>query len=81
MVASAEDAGASYEALGGRLTRFPSFGFDPLFHDVELIRSREQQFMERVNVQETKAKVVNGIDMPFREAIQTYMDITRRLLT
>ena len=27
LVASAEDAGASYEALGGRLTRFPSFGF------------------------------------------------------
>ena len=80
LVPSAEEAGDSYEALGGRLTQFPSFGIDPLHQTAELVRLRDQQFTDTINIREAKAEVMNGTDRLFREAIQTFMHITRRLL-
>ena len=80
LIPSAEEAGESYEASGGRLTRFPSFGIDPLHETAELVCLRDQQFTDGVNIREAKAEVANGTDRLFREAIKAYMDITKRLL-
>lgn len=78
---SAETARNSYEALGGHLTRFSSFGTDPLGHCAELVHLREQQLADPENVQEAKAEGVNESYRLYRNKITKYADITRTLST
>ena len=77
---TAEEAGESYEGLGGQLTWIPSFGTDPLANHGDLTEIREQQFLNQINIQDTKSQLVNGSDVLFRNALETFMHITQNLL-
>ena len=77
MVPSTPDTAANYEAMGGHLTTFPSFGQDPLAGFPLHQRQRYELFHSYIYV---FGNLVNGHDEPFRESIENFFGITRGLI-
>ncbi len=79
MVPTCEEIVASYEEMGGQITRFPVFGRDPLSTCLQLMHERERRFNNNINWELIYGKVVNNDDTDFCVAIMTYLNITREL--
>ena len=77
MVPDTPDAASNYEAMGGQLTTFSSFGQDPL---AGFQRQRDELFHRQCDASYVFGNVVNGHDEPFREAIKNFSGITRGLI-
>ena len=73
------DAASNYEAMGGQLTTFSSFGQDPLAGFPLLQRQRDELFHRQFDASCVFGNV-NGHDEPFREAIENFSGITRGLI-
>ena len=68
-----------YEQLGGKITRFPIFGIDPLATNSQLQHEREQRFNDEMNLELIYGKLVNRQDAPFCTAVMKYLNITTEL--
>jgi hypothetical protein len=66
--------------MGGQLTWFPLFGVDPLVGNPEGQQRRDEIFHEYFDVAAVFGSVVNGVDEPFRQAINRYFVITRDMV-
>jgi len=75
VVPNTHDAAANYEAMGGQLTTFPSFGQDPLAGYPLHKRQRDESFHRTFD-----AAHVFCHDEPFREAIENFCRITREVM-
>lgn len=80
MVPHTPDGASNYEAMGGQLTTFSSFGQDPLAGFPLLQRQRDELFHRQFDASYVFGNVVNGHDEPFREAIENFSGITRGLI-
>jgi hypothetical protein len=79
LVPDVATAANNYEGMGGQLTRFPSFGVDPLLGRPEGQQRRDENFEAQFDVAAVFGSVVNGVDLPFRTAIQRFANISREL--
>ena len=70
----------SYEATGGQLTRFPSFGTDPLAGNPERQQRRDENFEAQFDVARVFGSIVNGVDAPYRSAIYRFSTISRDMV-
>ena len=79
-VPTTEEAIAMYEAAGGHLTRNSAFGEDPLHDNAPLIYERERLFAQTNPVFSfIQARLANGDPTFYEAAINSFIDITRRL--
>ena len=82
LVPEADDIVRDFEAQGGRITRFPPFGNDPLVNEPELLEERERQHSHQwQEYQEIFQLLVNGNSGPFSACIQQFIVITQSLRT
>lgn len=78
IIPSPEEAVTSYQCSGGRLTLLSAFGDDPLSPSLDAIR--QQEFSRRCpSFQPVFHAAVNGDECPFRDGLQHFISITRRL--
>ena len=81
-IPTTEDAVDMYRQQSGVLTDPSEFGADPLENDVVKLDQREQEFRNTVmSFDDIFTNVVSGNDIPFRQAILCYIDITDHLST
>lgn len=79
---STRDAVDMYRQQGGILTDPSEFGTDPLENDTQKIDQREQEFHNNaMSFEDIFSNVISDNDVPFREAILLYIDITVHLST
>lgn len=77
-----EKAVEEYEATGGQLTIFNSFGEDPLRHDCDLVIQRETQFYQQYpDFTQFFYTVANGDHFLFREGLLFLIGISKQLET
>ena len=75
-----EDAVQQYEASGGHLTIFSSFGEDPLRDRLDLVNQREAEFLKKYpDFGGFFYHVVNGDHSLFREGLLFLIDISKHL--
>ena len=80
LIPTPEEAMRQYEAAGGCITHFSSFGVDPIANDDLLIQERSNQFQRRYpTVEPLFHQLVNGDDRPFCDAIHFFIHITQML--
>ena len=79
IIPSSDEAVVNYEQLGGKITRFPVFGIDPLATNSQLQHEREQRFNDNMNLELIYGKLVNRQDAPFCTAVMKYLNITTEL--
>ena len=65
--------------MGGKLTRFPAFGTDPLTGNPEHRRRRDAIFEAQFDIDTVFGSIVNGQDAQFRLAIQQFLRISRNM--
>ena len=81
-IPTTEDAVDMYRQQSGVLTDPSEFGTDPLENDIQKIDQREQEFRSNaMSVEDIFTNVISGNDVPFRQAILLYIDITDYLST
>lgn len=79
LIPTPENALMQYEAAGGRITHFNSFGIDPLIDDL-LIEEQNTQFQRRYPTVDTLFhQLVNSDDRPFRDAFCFFIQVTQML--
>ena len=77
IIPTTEDAVDMYRQQSGVLTDPSEFGTDPLENDIQKIDQREQEFRSNaMSVEDIFTNVISGNDVPFRQAILLYIDIT-----
>ena len=80
LVLEPDDAVISFEAHGGHLTLFSSFGHDPLCHRDDLIKLREEQFFSCFpDFSRFFHTVVNNDMSLFREGLLFFVSVSKRL--
>ena len=79
-VPHAEEAVAIYETTyNGTLTEEPRFGQDPLENSRDLCNQRDTIWHQQFKIDQIFYQVVNGSCNEFRNAILTFIEITRNL--
>ena len=79
-IPTTEDAVDMYRQQSGVLTDPSEFGADPLENDVVKMAQREQEFRNTaMSFDDIFTNVVSGNDIPFRQAILLFIDITDHL--
>ena len=82
LIPDQETAVREFEAHGGQLTMFSSFGEDPLQGNPSLVAQREAEFHGRYSdFSQFFYTVVNGDYYLFREGIIYFISISRHLST
>ena len=81
-IPTTEDAVDMYRQQGGVLTDLSEFGADPLQNDIQKIDQREQEFCSNaMSFEDIFTNIISGTNVPFRQAILLYIDITDHLST
>ena len=80
VVPSKNEAVTAFQAAGGHLTLFSTYGEDPLAADPQKYLMRTQAFESRYpDLSRIFSDLVNGEESLFRSALLFYIDITTRM--
>ena len=80
IIPSPEQAVQQYHSLGGHLTILSHFGTDPLGDlDGQRLERDERLQANILDFPTIFYKLVNGNDVPFRNGLKCFIDLTKRL--
>lgn len=74
------DAVSQFQGIGGRLTLFTLFGFDPLSDRMDLFRERDRQFCVHFpDISQVFHSICNDNCIPFQDCLKLFISLTEQL--